>query len=79
MLRYGRLLTDAAWELIRRPATEGGAGDRRWRLHSDSLRVRWRRGIQLIGPHKKNRVRPATQDGRKLRRCKQRWIVERTI
>ncbi len=47
---------------------------------SDPLRNRLRRrGIELICPHKKNRVRPATQDGRALRRYRRRWIVERTI
>src|SRR3990170_4609426 len=47
---------------------------------SDPLRRRLRRrGIELICPHKKNRVRPATQDGRALRRYRRRWIVERTI
>jgi transposase len=46
---------------------------------SDPLRERLRqRGIELICPHKKNRVRPATQDGRVLRRYQRRWIVERT-
>jgi transposase len=46
---------------------------------SDPLRKRLRqRGIELICPHKKNRVRPATQDGRALRRYQRRWIVERT-
>ena len=47
---------------------------------SDPLRERLRqRGIELICPHKKNRVRRATQDGRALRRYRRRWIVERTI
>src|ERR1700730_2030433 len=47
---------------------------------SDPLRKRLRqRGIELICPHKKNRVRLATQDGRALRRYRRRWIVERTI
>jgi transposase len=46
---------------------------------SDPLRKRLReRGIELVCPHKKNRVRPATQDGRALRRYRRRWIVERT-
>jgi transposase len=46
---------------------------------SDPLRKRLRqRGIELICPHKKNRVRPATQDGRALRRYRRRWIIERT-
>ncbi|MFN0129544.1 MAG: IS5 family transposase [Verrucomicrobiales bacterium] len=37
-------------------------------------------GIEMIAPHRANR-RPenATQDGRPLRRCRHRWIVERTI
>lgn len=38
-----------------------------------------RRGIEPICPHKKNRVRPATQDGRAWRRYRRRWIVERAI
>jgi len=35
------------------------------------------RGIELIAPHRANRKKPATQDGRKLRRYKRRWKVER--
>jgi transposase len=34
-------------------------------------------GIELIAPHKANRVKPKTQDGRKLRRYKRRWKIER--
>src|SRR6202521_5826180 len=46
---------------------------------SDPLRKRLRkRGVELLCPHKTNRVRPATQDGRALRRYRRRWIVERT-
>jgi transposase len=37
------------------------------------------RGIELIAPHRKNRKRPRTQDGRKLRRYRRRWKVERTF
>ena len=33
--------------------------------------------IELIAPHRDNRVSPATQDGRVLRRYKRRWVVER--
>jgi transposase len=33
--------------------------------------------VDLIAPHKDNRVRPATQDGRPLRRYRRRWVVER--
>ena len=47
---------------------------------SDALRRRLaQRGIELIAPHRRNRRRPPTQDGRSLRRYKRRWIVERTI
>ena len=47
---------------------------------SDPLRARLRaRHIELICPHRKNRTRPPTQDGRKLRRYQRRWKVERTI
>lgn len=35
------------------------------------------RGIELIAPHKKNRVSPPTQDGRSLRRYRRRWQAER--
>ncbi len=38
-----------------------------------------RRGIKPICAHKKNHVRPATQDGRALQRYRWRRIVERTI
>jgi transposase len=31
----------------------------------------------MIAPHKGNRIRPRTQDGRKLRRYKRRWKIER--
>lgn len=35
------------------------------------------RGIELIAPHKRNRKKKKTQDGRKLKHYKQRWRVER--
>jgi transposase len=35
------------------------------------------RGIELIAPHRGKRRRQRTQDGRKLRRYKRRWKVER--
>jgi transposase len=47
---------------------------------SDPLRTRLKgRGIELIAPHKENRKKLPTQDGRKLRRYKRRWKVERTF
>ena len=46
----------------------------------DALRDRLaERGVDLISPHRKNRVRRKKQDGRKLRRYKRRWTVERTV
>lgn len=36
-----------------------------------------RRRIELIAPHRINRIRPATQDGRPLRRYRRRWKIER--
>ena len=34
-------------------------------------------GVTLIAPHRRNRTKPKTQDGRPLRRYKRRWKVER--
>ena len=34
-------------------------------------------GIEMIAPHRRRRKRPKTQDGRKLRRYRRRWKVER--
>jgi IS5 family transposase len=48
---------------------------------ADSAPLRERlaaRGVDLICPHRKNRVKPRTQDVRKLRRRRHRWKIERT-
>ncbi len=52
-------------------------GDRAY--DSDPLDERLAReyGIELIAPHKINRSKPPTQDGRKLRRYKRRYRIER--
>ena len=51
-------------------------GDRAY--DSDPLDVKLRNeGIEMIAPHRKNRKKPKTQDGRKLKRYKRRWKVER--
>ena len=34
-------------------------------------------GTEMIAPHRSNRVRKTTQDGRRLRRYERRWVVER--
>ena len=49
-------------------------GDRAY--DSDPLDARLhKQAIELIAPHKFNRKKPATQDGRVLRRYKRRWKV----
>lgn len=51
-------------------------GDRAY--DSDPLDEQLRQdGIELIAPHKSNRKKPKTQDGRRLQRYDRRWIVER--
>ena len=35
------------------------------------------RGVEMIAPHRKGRKKPNIQDGRKLRRYRRRWKVER--
>jgi transposase len=47
---------------------------------SEPLRERLRsQGVELISPHRQNRTRPRTQDGRLLRRYRRRWKIERSI
>ena len=47
---------------------------------SDPLRDRLKsKGVDLICPHRSNRKKKAKQDGRKLRRYRNRWKVERTF
>ncbi len=46
---------------------------------SDPLRERLKkRGIELIVPYRANNKKRKYEDGRKLRRYKRRWIIERT-
>jgi transposase len=46
---------------------------------SDPLRQRLRqRNIEMIAPYRKNNKKRRYEDGRKLRRYKRRWIIERT-
>ena len=34
-------------------------------------------GVEMIAPHRRNRKKPKTQDGRPLRRYRRRWKIER--
>ena len=58
------------------PVPERLIGDKAY--DSDPLDARLAtQGITMIAPHRKNRVKPRTQDGRVLRRYKRRWKIER--
>lgn len=81
-----RLLERTLDNIHVRPARRGGRPQQPRRLildlgyDSDPLRIRLgARGVEMICPHRANRVKPRTQDGRKLRRYKRRWKVERTF
>jgi transposase len=51
-------------------------GDRAY--DSDPLDKQLRKQkVELIAPHKRNRKKPKTQDGRTLRKYRKRWKIER--
>src|SRR5882762_3452725 len=52
-------------------------GDRAYDSDPLDQRLRQQHGIRLIAPHKFNRRRKNTQDGRELRRYCRRWRIER--
>ena len=52
-------------------------GDKAYDSDSLDQHLKKSRGIEMIAPHKGNRTRRRTQDGRKLRRYKRRWKIER--
>jgi len=52
-------------------------GDRAYDSDKLDQKLAEERGVDLIAPHKRNRKKPATQDGRVLRRYTKRWKVER--
>lgn len=46
---------------------------------SDALRDKMEaEGYVPVIPHRKNRVKPSRNDGRRLRRYRHRWLIERT-
>jgi transposase len=63
-----RFLTEAPARLI---------GDKAYDSDPLDQRLRSTLGVQLISPHRWNRSKPATQDGRALRRYRRRWKIER--
>lgn len=52
-------------------------GDKAYDSDTLDQRLMTERGVQMIAPHKENRRKPATQDGRSLRRYRKRWRIER--
>ena len=52
-------------------------GDKAYDSDSLDAELMKKHGVEMIAPHRRNRTQPKTQDGRKLRRSKRRWKVER--
>jgi transposase len=52
-------------------------GDRAYDSDPLDQRLQSQWGVELIAPHKINRSKQPTQDGRTLRRYRRRWKVER--
>lgn len=52
-------------------------GDRAYDSDTLDEKMETAYGIEVIAPHRSNRVKPSTQDGRKLRRYRKRWKIER--
>ena len=70
------LVQETIEERFTEDAPERLIGDRAY--DSDKLDAQLSdEGIELISPHRRNRIKPITQDGRALRRYRRRWKVER--
>jgi transposase len=52
-------------------------GDKAYDSDKLDKRLAKERNIEMIAPHKSNRRKQSTQDGRMLRRYRKRWKVER--
>jgi len=73
------LLEDAVDHLkIRRPWGLKLIADRAYDSDKHGKKLK-HKGFDLTVPHRKGRVQPKNQDGRKLRRYKHRWKIERTF
>ena len=60
-----------------REAPERLIGDKAYDSDPLDQRVHQQFGVALIAPHRRNRSKPVTQDGRALRRYRRRWKIER--
>ncbi|MGH9601576.1 MAG: IS5 family transposase [Terriglobales bacterium] len=72
-----QLVEDTLRERYVEPAPERMVGDRGYDSDPLDQRLREQQGVALIAPHRSNRSKPRTQDGRVLRRYRRRWKVER--
>ena len=52
-------------------------GDRAYDSDPLDKKIAEKYGSSLVAPHKDNRIKPKTQDGRQLRRYVRRWKIER--
>jgi len=52
-------------------------GDKAYDSDPLDQRIREHLGVELVAPHRWNRSKPVTQDGRVLRRYRRRWKIER--
>ena len=72
-----KLVDDTLDACFLRNVPEKVIGDTAYDSDPLDKRLAEERGVELIAPHKNNRVKLRTQDGRVLRRHKKRWKVER--
>jgi transposase len=71
------LVDDTLDECFLENVPEKIIGDRAYDSDQLDKRLAQERGVEMIAPHKENRIKTPTQDGRPLRRFRKRWKVER--
>jgi transposase len=59
------------------PAPQRLIGDKAYDSDGLDQELQSKLGIEMIAPHRGNRKKPQTQDGRRLRRYNRRWKIER--
>ena len=67
-----KLVEDTIDSVFTEHAPDKLIGDKAYDSDPLDQKLLEKRGIELIAPHKKNRKKPSTQDGRKLRRYRRR-------
>ncbi len=70
------MISVAAFELMGQTLKGNPTPARSHMISRAKLRAK---GWDLVCPHRKGRKRTKTQDGRKLRRYRRRWKIERTV